>query len=480
MRNQQVAFAEATNALLQLGIPDNLSALRGAGVYIKRQTLGGSHSVVTYPPLHSLRPIPDAARLIRYGSQVHLYLHIPFCETLCTFCHYVVNHYRGKQKNPEQSGYVARYLEALEKEMRLWAERLRQSETSVSSIYIGGGTPMILETDQLLALFRVLQSEFSILPEAEICVEGSPLTITAEGGDEKLRALAEMGVTRLSFGIQSFNDEVLKDAARGYRRDTAWKACELAASVFSNWNIDLIQSLSGGSNSEVWDNLLAVAELKPSHLTWYHGRFDDKRPQGKWVTLESRRSKFEDEKSSLLGRMLIWREMEANGYTQVDGNRFVRDIRFTDPFKKVRTSVSNNSLGLGTSSYSHVDMRGLPSSAVEGLFFRNIASIQSYIECVEEGGTPIGTGRLLTPEEWLAASYVVGLRTGRVEGDDIRLIRELEPALSRHYEKLEETLLELKVFERNGDKLSLSRLGQLFEDEVLSLFYSPSVQESLR
>ena len=103
-------------------------------------------------------------------------------------------------------------------------------------------------------------------PGAEVCIEGSPLTITAPGGEDKLRFLKEQGFTRLSVGVQSFDDAVLKYAARGYKREVPIRASRIAAQVFDNWNLDLIQGLYKGSPSETWETA-GIAEIRPgTHL----------------------------------------------------------------------------------------------------------------------------------------------------------------------------------------------------------------------
>lgn len=487
MRSKAAAFKNATEALLQLGIPDNLPVLRESDVFVRRFILGGSHSVVTYPPLNSLQRLGprDSIDPIYYGEKANLYVHVAFCETMCTFCHYVIRHYRGERHStPSRVEAVARYLNALKMEIKDWAEQLKYCGTSISSIYIGGGTPMVLEQAQLVDLLETIQTEFAVLPGAEICVEGSPLTITADGGLDKLRSLKEIGATRLSFGVQSFDDEVLKYSARGYKRETAFRACELADQVFDNWNLDLIQSLRKGRPDEVWGNIEALRELRPPHLTWYHGRFAN-RPQGNWYQDLEKRADFEGEYATLFGRMLIWEELAGLGYRQVDGNRFVRNERFIDPFKKSRTSVSNNLLGLGASSYSHVDHRSHPRwfTVPDGVFFRNTTDVDDYVARIEGGQSAVATALGLDPLEYLAASYVVGLRTGRMEPELLEFEKPPIAGDVAHYKVLEERFLDLGLLERsqvgNEQVLRLTRLGQLFEDEVLALFYSPWVKEAL-
>ncbi|MEO6536807.1 MAG: radical SAM protein [Candidatus Paceibacterota bacterium] len=488
MRDKIEAFDNAKAVLSQLGLPGSLPVLREeAGIYMQRTILGGSHSVVTYPPLNALQELGPRDHIypIHYGDKTNLYVHIAFCETTCTFCHYVVRNYRGTNHSPaSRIQGVARYLDALKMEIKDWSEELKASDTAISSIYIGGGTPLILDTSQLTDLIETITSHFNVVPDAEICIEGSPLTITAKDGLEKLQTLKQIGVTRLSFGVQSFDNDVLKASARGYSRETAFAACDIASKVFDNWNLDLIQSLFKGRPDEVWDNIVALRELRPPHITWYHGRFANT-PQGKWLRNIDRADGFEGEQATLLGRMLIWEELIANGYHQVDGNRFVRDLRFIDPFKKSRTSVSSNLLGLGASAYSHVDMRSYPRcfEVPDGLFFRNSTNIDEYVARIEAGNSTVTSGLALDELEYRAASYVIGLRTGRVEPELLEFEQSPNTEDVAYYQRLAEKMLGYGLLECNygGNQpvLKLSRLGMLFEDEILSTFYSPWVLEKL-
>jgi coproporphyrinogen III oxidase-like Fe-S oxidoreductase len=485
MKSQAAAFAEAHSSLHRLGVPDILPALRAAGLGISRTVLGGSHSVAVYPPIDSLMPVdpsPVIAAMERV-KETSLYVHIAFCETRCTFCHYPVLHYPGKRSGSHTgNGGVTPYLDALKRELRFWSGKFAKSGTTVSSVYIGGGTPLVLEGKELREIMDIIGGEYHIAPNAEICMEGSPLTITAPDGEEKLRFLKDSGITRLSFGVQSFDDTVLKYAARGYKRDTAIRAARIVDGIFDNWNIDLIQGLYKGSPLETWENLKVIAEILPAHLTWYHGRFAD-RPQGDWYNAEERHSSFEDEAETLLGRMLIWRETAALGYQAIDGNRFVRDSRHIDPFKKIRTSSSSNLLGIGAASYSHIasDDRNENSN---GYIFRNEVNIRSYTEKVMTGSPPIAMGRVIDDEELLAASYAAGLRHGRVEDTKLQAIRHSKPELSAYYERLARRLCEIGILRSHtaddgGMELRLTELGKLFEDETLTLFFSPKVKETL-
>jgi coproporphyrinogen III oxidase-like Fe-S oxidoreductase len=485
MMSKAAAFDAAATTLRQLGVPGILPRLHANGVSVKRMVLGGSHSVAVYPPIDSLQPMDgDAvAAGVDWGPETSLYIHVAFCETRCTFCHYAVEHFpRRLGEEAPEDGPVSSYLAAVRREIAYWGAELAASGTVVSSVYVGGGTPLVLGQRELGDLVHTMRDHFDVAPGAELCIEGSPLTITAPDGADKLRYLKELGATRLSFGIQSFDDTVLKYAARGYQSDCALRACAIAGEIFSNWNLDLIQGLYMGSPDEVWHNLTQISEVKPAHLTWYHGRFAD-RPQGQWYQDESKRPHFEDEPETLLGRMLIWQELATLGYERTDGNRFVRASRYVDPFKKVRTSASSNLLGIGAASYSHAGAR-LPDPSRRGYIFRNEANVRGYVEAARVRMPPIATGRTVDAEELLATSYATGLRTGRVEDRELQLARSEYPELSGHYDGLVHDLVGLGVLkeyvsEGGMPALGLTELGRLFEDETLALFFSPAVKSTL-
>src|SRR5215216_1598625 len=120
MKSKTAAFAEAYSSLHRLGIPVILPTLHAAGISISRTVLGGSHSVAIYPPIDSLTPLNplSVVNTIDCGSEASLYVHIAFCETRCTFCHYAVAHYAGRKTGPAgDNSKVTQYLAALDREL---------------------------------------------------------------------------------------------------------------------------------------------------------------------------------------------------------------------------------------------------------------------------------------------------------------------------------------------------------------------------
>ncbi|MBI4836672.1 MAG: radical SAM protein [Candidatus Abawacabacteria bacterium] len=457
--------------LNQYGLPKNLSDIHSVGLHKTKDLLGGSHSVVTYPPLTCLEQVKTSTVIDSiHTSPVHLYFHIPFCETRCTFCHYIVSLYRGESKSSNaENAAVEHYLSLLHREIAIYKKLFQKNNVQVASLYIGGGTPLMLSRKQLKKLIEKVQHSFSWLNSAPICVEASPLSILNNTGRDKLKMLQQMGVSRLSFGIQSFDNQVLRVAGRGYTSEIAIHACKLASQYFQNWNIDLIQDLSNGSKKEIELNIERIKALRPPHITWYNGRFSATRPQG--IMLRKNAEAFSSEWETLLGRAFIWQELKKLGYKQIDGNRFVLKKQYEDPFKQSRTAINNTLIGLGVSAYSHT----------EKWFFRNTCDIQTYQHQLKNGQLAIAVGKEFTTEEKIAATYVIGLRKGDIIPNDVEKIGHQKKTQEtfEHYNHLITELVKLNILEQKSGKLNLTFLGRLFEDEVLALFYSPSVKEIL-
>ena len=151
-----------------------------------------------------------------------VYIHIPFCNSICTYCDFCKIYYNKK--------YVMRYLDSLRKEIE---ERYNDEE--VSTIYIGGGTPTCLDDEELKELLKITKL-FNVKDKIEFTIEGNIESIT----ENKLKIMKEYGVNRISIGVQSFNDNVIKLLGRKHNKNEVFSKIELVKKYFDNINIDLI------------------------------------------------------------------------------------------------------------------------------------------------------------------------------------------------------------------------------------------------
>lgn len=151
-----------------------------------------------------------------------VYIHIPFCNSICTYCDFCKIYYNKK--------YVMRYLDSLRKEIE---ERYNDEE--VSTIYIGGGTPTCLDDEELKELLKITKL-FNVKDKIEFTIEGNIESIT----ENKLKIMKEYGVNRISIGVQSFNDNVIKLLGRKHNKNEVFSKIKLVKKYFDNINIDLI------------------------------------------------------------------------------------------------------------------------------------------------------------------------------------------------------------------------------------------------
>lgn len=192
-----------------------------------------------------------------------LYIHIPFCKQRCRYCAFY-----STTLHTLQEAYVA----ALCKEL---AMRTEYADKKISTIYLGGGTPSLLTDAQLHTITNTIKKEYHIAPDAEVTIECNPDDLTPE----RLALLHSLGFNRISMGVQSFDDKLLKMLGRRHTAQSARNAVEAArAAGFSNISIDLMFALPG-STAESWaSDLRSAIELYPNHISAYNLTYEEDTP----------------------------------------------------------------------------------------------------------------------------------------------------------------------------------------------------------
>lgn len=429
-----------------------------------RSGLGGSHTVATYPPLDALERV-DSEHVISAmvpTEKLNLYLHLPFCERSCPYCHY--------DTHLKQIGYDSRwedeYLESLTKELVYWKERLHGS--TLKSIYVGGGTPTVIREEKLLALFEKA-IDIPHEPDFKACIETSPLTTVAGDGYHRLASMVKAGVNRLSIGIQTFDTGLLRQS-RGDDLNVILKALDIISEFNIEVNVDLIQDLPNQSDKSILKDIVHIDRFKPDQVTWYILRL---RPDAGWHQKHMRGSlDVCNSLESARKRLLIRKAMQSIGYTPRPGGRFMRTDSLRDEFKRIRGGSDSTMLGIGVSAYSHG----------WGHIFRNIHSsrtssgVKNYVAEMKEKDTAIYEGLPLSEIELAAAKLVQGIRAEITVPETNDSIRSYMDDVIN----LLDFLGKSGLVETKDDKhVSLTELGKLFEEEICSLFYSPAVKKTL-
>ena len=185
-----------------------------------------------------------------------LYIHIPFCVRKCKYCDF-----NSFKLNIDEK---KKYLSALSKEMELYKEKIGQKE--IDSIFVGGGTPSILNEEEIKILFDNINLNFKIKEDAEITMECNPGTLTLN----KLKTMKECGVNRLSIGLQAVQNHHLKYIGRIHTFEEFEKNYHEAKKVgFDNINIDLMYALPNQTKEDWMESLEKVVNLNPTHISAY-------------------------------------------------------------------------------------------------------------------------------------------------------------------------------------------------------------------
>lgn len=187
-----------------------------------------------------------------------LYIHLPWCVKKCPYCDF--NSHELAAANDEEQAYVEALICDLETELpQIWGR-------TISSVFIGGGTPSLFSAESIENLMSALRARLNIHPEIEVTMEANPGTAEAE----KFKAYREAGINRLSIGIQSFNDKCLKSLGRIHNAEEALNAIGLAKSAgFENINLDLMFGLPEQNKEECLTDLEIAVEQSPMHISWY-------------------------------------------------------------------------------------------------------------------------------------------------------------------------------------------------------------------
>lgn len=195
-------------------------------------------------------------------TKLSLYIHIPFCVQKCRYCDFL--------SGPADETSRQNYLDCLCQEIESRADDFRNSE--VITIYIGGGTPSVLEAEQIAKVLGVVKSKYTLVPEAEVTIEINPGTVD----EYKLRAYYASGINRLSIGLQSPNDEELATLGRIHSLEDFQRTYELAREVgFDNINVDLMSAIPGQTLEAYVRNLEYVIGIRPEHISSYSFQLEE-------------------------------------------------------------------------------------------------------------------------------------------------------------------------------------------------------------
>lgn len=292
---------------------------------------------------------------------ISLYVHIPFCETKCPYCDF--NTYSGIES------LIPTYIDALEYEIRLWGSILPIGQ-EVKTVFVGGGTPSYLPEDKLISVMEAIRDTFSVDPNVEITMEANP----GDFDSLKLESYLSEGINRISIGVQSFDDDLLKQLGRKHSSIEAQDAYQAASEAgFENISLDLMYGLPF-QNIEHWEQTLDVAlSLMPSHMSLYCLTLEGGTPMERQVRLGTIPTPDADLAADMYLRSL--ERMSSAGYRNYEISNWC--LPGFESRHNIAYWENKSYLGVGPGAHSYLS----------GFRFNNLNSPRIYISKIDEHST---------------------------------------------------------------------------------------------
>ncbi|MEJ8554306.1 radical SAM family heme chaperone HemW [Tepidibacter sp. Z1-5] len=371
-----------------------------------------------------------------------LYVHVPFCIKKCNYCDF-----NSFKLNPQDK---KDYIEGIITEMQLYSKQL--NENYFSTVFIGGGTPSILENQELKLLIDNIHDNFNIADDAEISIEANPGTLTKE----KLETLYLAGVNRLSMGLQSSNQKHLESLGRIHSYEEFKKNFEIARKIgFENINVDLMFSLPNQTFDEWKQTLKDVVKLNPTHISAYSLIIEDETVFGRLY--DEGKLELLDEELYLKMYYYTRDYLKENGYNQYEISNYAKNKKSCK--HNILYWKCAQYLGLGPGSHSYLNQKR----------YSNYKDIKTYCEKLRNSELPIEHIEKLDKQDMMEEKIIMGLRMN--EGIDLEKFNEgFEVDFMKIYKNEVEALKNNGLVKLENSKMCLTNKGIDISNKVFIEF----------
>lgn len=376
-------------------------------------------------------------------EELGIYIHIPFCKQKCFYCDFC----SFANKNEMQGKYVETVINEIK-------NITHKEKYTVTTIYLGGGTPSILNPDYIKNILQEIKSSFEILDDAEITIEINPGTVN----EEKLKKYKEYGINRLSIGLQSANDKILKKIGRihDYKQfeETFFYARKCG---FKNINVDLMIGLPTQAVEDVKQTLEKIIQKNPEHISVYSLIIEEGTIIEKLIN--ENKLQLPDEETERIMYWTVVNELKENGYNQYEISNFS---------KKTYESKHNTNcwkqkqyIGLGTSAHSYLNKKR----------YSNTNNIEEYIKNIQENNISknITIHEEQTEESTMNEYMLLGLRM--IQGININEFKQkfkIDPTIK--YKEILEKLQKENLIQITKTSIKLTKQGIDFGNIVWEEF----------
>ena len=419
---------------------------------------------VHYPPITQYPPVTQDFILGDYtvpaDGKIDIYVHIPFCAKRCLFCHYPGK--LGIQKEEKD-----KYLSYLEREMDLYLRALGLDKIKPRSILLGGGTPTYLSTEQLERMMKIITSRIDMSACKQFNVDLDPNSIMDGDGLTNMKILRDYGVDRLTIGVQSLNDDVLKIMNRGHDSELAVRSIDRSLELGFDVNAEFIYG-HPGQTFENWVEVCDKAVKLPAHeLQFYRLKvqaYGD--AQGAIINNRTGINKIPipDYKETMMMKQASYDILEENGYHENLRRVFSKQSKIFSHYAYNQCCNLYDQIGFGLTAFSSYRDR----------FALNTQSFEEYYSKIDAGLLPVNRGYKRDLEQQIRWAIILPLKNRDVRKADFKRITGKD--LDSVFVKKIKRLVDNGLLESNEKVLKLTDLGRFVADEVAEQFNSVEFQ----
>jgi oxygen-independent coproporphyrinogen-3 oxidase len=422
----------------------------------------GSYFISNYPPFSAWSADQlDEVRAVMQRPPVDetplgLYLHIPFCRKRCKFCYF-------KVFTDKNSSEVERYLAALSREIELVSKLPVMGGRPFRFVYFGGGTPSFLSSRQLERLVDRLRANVSWDAAEEVTFECEPGTLS----EAKVHTLRQIGVTRLSLGVEHFDDDILRDNGRAHESPEIYKAWPwIQAAGFANTNIDLIAGMVGETWDKWRDAVARVIDLDADSVTIYQMELPFNTVYSKDILGGVIETPVADWATKRAWVDYAFDQLDAAGYSVSSAYTMVKNPQRVNFSYRDNLWQGSDMLATGIASFGHIS----------GVHYQNHPEWKQYCGTLEGGNLPLTRAMPLSPHQCMVRELILQLKRGDLDAGYFQ--KKYSVDILDHWSEVWTGYEQdgLCSIDHESNRVELTRAGLLQADALLPVFFETQFQ----
>ena len=420
----------------------------------------GSYFISNYPPYScwTVDAIAEARaamqRLPHPDVPLGLYLHIPFCRKRCKFCYFKV--FTGKN-----SVEIESYVQALCREIELVSRLPSMGDRPFRFVYFGGGTPSFLSSKQLANLVDRLRQNVHWDMAEEVTFECEPGTLS----QSKIQTLRELGITRLSLGVENFSDAVLEENGRAHLSREVYRAWEwIQDAEFPTVNIDLISGMVGETWENWQQNISKTLELSPDSITIYQMELPFNTVYSADILKDHSIAPVADWPTKRAWVQTAFESFERAGYVQSSAYTMIKDSTKVGFSYRDNLWQGSDLLATGIASFGHIG----------GVHYQNLAQWGEYLGALDENRLPLGRAYLPTVSQRLIRELILLLKRGYLDLSYFE--NKFQVNVWEQFQSIWTQLIERGLAKSAEGQIRLTMDGLLRVDSLLPLFFEAEFQ----